>query len=87
MGHIIDRCISADNYTQTARPSFHFSLFNYPEGRGVEGLGTRLATVRAYGVIRVFCTLVVVRQQLHGSRERSMQAIRTLSVRSFVPDH
>ena len=33
-----------------------------------------------------FCTLVV-RQQLHGSHECSMQAVRTLSVRSFVSDH
>ena len=33
-----------------------------------------------------FCTLVVC-QQLHGSHERSMQAVCTLSVRSFVPDH
>ena len=40
--------------------------------------------LRRYSV--TFCTLVV-RQQLHGSHERSMQAVRTLSVRSFVPDH
>ena len=40
--------------------------------------------LRRYSV--PFCTLVV-RQQLYGSHERSMQAVRTLSVRSFVPDH
>ena len=33
-----------------------------------------------------FCTLVA-HQQLHRSHERSMQAVRTLSVHSFVPDH
>ena len=32
------------------------------------------------------CTLLV-RQQLNGSHERSMQAVRTLSVCSFLPDH
>ena len=25
------------------RPSFHFSLSNFPKGRGAEGLGTRLS--------------------------------------------
>ena len=39
--------------------------------------------LRRYSV--PFCTLVV-RQQLHGSHERSMQAVRTISVRSYVPD-
>ena len=42
------------------------------------------ATVRVLRRYSVpFCTLVV-RQQLHGSHERSM---RPLSVCSFVPDH
>ena len=33
-----------------------------------------------------FCTLLV-HQQLNGSHECSMQAVRTLSVCSFIPEH
>ena len=32
------------------RPSFHFSLSNFPKGRGAEGLGTRLHAAHVHHV-------------------------------------